>query len=298
MIAAAAALTPTRVWWLAVRPATLAASVAPVLAGTAIAVHEGGPRLGAGLLALLVGVAMQLGVNFANDYSDHVRGADRARVGPVRAASSGVVQPDRVKWAAVAAFAVAAVAGLVLSLVTDPRLLLVGVACLLAGWLYTGGPRPYGYLGLGEVFVFLFFGLVATVGTVYVETLRVTPLAILVGLAMGCLATAILVLNNLRDMETDRAAGKRTLATRIGRGPTLGLLVVLVGLAFAVPIVAFVTGMAAVTVMLVLLDIPIAAVPVRIAFAMTAPPALVRALKRMAMAELAYALLLALGLLL
>ena len=298
MIAAAAALTPTRVWWLAVRPATLAASVAPVLAGTAIAVHEGGPRLGAGLLALLVGVAMQLGVNFANDYSDHVRGADRARVGPVRAASSGVVQPDRVKWAAVAAFAVAAVAGLVLSLVTDPRLLLVGVACLLAGWLYTGGPRPYGYLGLGEVFVFLFFGLVATVGTVYVETLRVTPLAILVGLAMGCLATAILVLNNLRDMETDRAAGKRTLATRIGRGPTLGLLVVLVGLAFAVPIVAFVTGMAAVTVMLVLLDIPIAAVPVRIAFALTAPPALVRALKRMAMAELAYALLLALGLLL
>jgi 1,4-dihydroxy-2-naphthoate octaprenyltransferase len=298
MIAAAAALTPTRVWWLAVRPATLAASVAPVLAGTAIAVHEGGPRLGAGLLALLVGVAMQLGVNFANDFSDHVRGADRARVGPVRAASSGVVQPDRVKWAAVAAFAVAAVAGLVLSLVTDPRLLLVGVACLLAGWLYTGGPRPYGYLGLGEVFVFLFFGLVATVGTVYVETLRVTPLAILVGLAMGCLATAILVLNNLRDMETDRAAGKRTLATRIGRGPTLGLLVVLVGLAFAVPIVAFVTGMAAVTVMLVLLDIPIAAVPVRIAFALTAPPALVRALKRMAMAELAYALLLALGLLL
>ena len=298
MIAAAAALTPTRVWWLAVRPATLAASVAPVLAGTAIAVHEGGPRLGAGLLALLVGVAMQLGVNFANDFSDHVRGADRARVGPVRAASSGVVQPDRVKWAAVAAFAVAAVAGLVLSLVTDARLLLVGVACLLAGWLYTGGPRPYGYLGLGEVFVFLFFGLVATVGTVYVETLRVTPLAILVGLAMGCLATAILVLNNLRDMETDRAAGKRTLATRIGRGPTLGLLVVLVGLAFAVPIVAFVTGMAAVTVMLVLLDIPIAAVPVRIAFAMTAPPALVRALKRMAMAELAYALLLALGLLL
>jgi 1,4-dihydroxy-2-naphthoate octaprenyltransferase len=254
--------------------------------------------LGAGLLALLVGVAMQLGVNFANDFSDHVRGADRARVGPVRAASSGVVQPDRVKWAAVAAFAVAAVAGLVLSLVTDPRLLLVGVACLLAGWLYTGGPRPYGYLGLGEVFVFLFFGLVATVGTVYVETLRVTPLAILVGLAMGCLATAILVLNNLRDMETDRAAGKRTLATRIGRGPTLGLLVVLVGLAFAVPIVAFVTGMAAVTVMLVLLDIPIAAVPVRIAFALTAPPALVRALKRMAMAELAYALLLALGLLL
>ena len=298
MIATAPALTPTRVWWSAVRPATLAASVAPVLAGTAIAVHEGGPRLGAGLLALLVGVSMQVGVNFANDYSDHLRGADTDRVGPVRAASSGVVRPERVKWAAAAAFAVAAVAGLFLSLVTDPRLLVVGVACLLAGWLYTGGPRPYGYLGLGEVFVFLFFGLVATLGTVYVETLRVTPLAILAGCAMGCLATAILVLNNLRDMETDRAAGKRTLATRIGRAPTLVLLLVLVCVAFAVPIVALVTKLAAVTVMLVHFAIPIAAVPVRIAFATSAPPALVRALKRMAMAELAYALLLTLGLLL
>jgi 1,4-dihydroxy-2-naphthoate octaprenyltransferase len=296
MIATAAALTPTRVWWSAVRPATLAASVAPVLAATAIAVHDGEPRLGAGLLALLVGVAMQLGVNFANDYSDHVRGADTARVGPVRAASSGVVPPDRVKWAAVAAFVVAAVAGLVLSLVTDSRLLIVGVACLLAGWLYTGGPRPYGYIGLGEVFVFLFFGLVATVGTVYVETLRVTPLAVLAGCAMGCLATAILVLNNLRDMETDRAAGKRTLATRIGRGPTLILLLALVCVAFLVPIVAVATKLAALPVMLVYFDIPIAAVPLRIAFATTAPPALVRALKRMAMAELGYALLLSLGL--
>lgn len=298
MIATASLLTPTRVWWSAVRPATLAASVAPVLAGTAIAVHEGDPRLGAGLLALLVGVAMQLGVNFANDYSDHVRGADAVRVGPVRAASSGVVPPDHVRWAAVAAFAVAAVAGLVLSLVTDPRLLVVGVACLLAGWLYTGGPRPYGYLGLGEVFVFLFFGLVATVGTVYVEILRVTPLAILAGCAMGCLATAILVLNNLRDLETDRAAGKRTLATRIGRTPTLGLLVALVCVAFALPLVAVVTRLAPLTVMLVAFAIPIAAVPVRIAFATTAPPALVRALKRMAIGELAYALMLSLGLLL
>jgi 1,4-dihydroxy-2-naphthoate polyprenyltransferase len=298
MIATAPALSRTRVWWSAVRPATLAASVAPVLAGTAIAVHEGGARLLAGLLALLVGVAMQLGVNFANDYSDHVRGADRARVGPMRAASSGVVRPDRVRSASLVAFAMAALAGLVLSLLTDPRLLAVGVACLLAGWLYTGGPRPYGYLGFGEVFVFLFFGLVATVGTVYVETLRVTPLAVLVGCAMGCLATAILVLNNLRDMETDRAAGKRTLATRIGRGPTLVLLTVLVCIAFAVPIALFASKLAGLTVMVVWFAIPIAAAPVRIAFASNSPPALVRALKRMAMAELAYALLLSLGLLL
>ena len=134
MVIAAPRMNVTRVWWSAVRPATLAASVAPVLAGTAIAVHEGAPRLGAGLLALLVGVAMQIGVNFANDYSDYVRGADTPRrVGPVRAASSGLVAPAHVRWAAIAAFGVAAVAGLFLSLLTDWRLLFVGVACLLAG---------------------------------------------------------------------------------------------------------------------------------------------------------------------
>jgi 1,4-dihydroxy-2-naphthoate polyprenyltransferase len=299
MVVAAPPMNATRVWWSAVRPATLAASVAPVLAGTAIAVHEGGPRLGAGLLALVVGLGMQVGVNFANDYSDYVRGADTPRrIGPVRAASSGLVPPEHVRWAAIAAFGVAAVAGLFLSLLADWRLLFVGAACLLAGWLYTGGPRPYGYIGLGEVFVFLFFGLVATVGTVYVETLQVTLLAILVGCAMGCLATAILVLNNLRDMDTDVAAGKRTLATRIGRQPTLVLLVVLVCAAFAIPIVLLATHLAGVTVMLVHFAIPIAAVPVRTAFATRTGPRLVGALKRMAVAQLAYALLFTVGLLL
>ena len=293
------ALTPARAWWSAVRPATLAASVAPVLAGTAIAVHEGGARLEAGVLALVVGVAMQLGVNFANDYSDHARGADTpARIGPLRAASSGVVDPASVRSAAIAAFAIAALAGLVLSITTDWRLLVAGAACLLAGWLYTGGPRPYGYLGLGELFVFVFFGLVATLGTVYVELLRVPPLAILIGCAMGCLATAILVLNNLRDVDTDAAAGKRTLATRIGRERTRWLLVALVCVAFAMPIVALVLGLAPVTVMLVHFAIPIAAVAVRTAFATTSGPGLVSALKGMAVAQLAYALLLSLGLLL
>jgi 1,4-dihydroxy-2-naphthoate octaprenyltransferase len=299
VIATAAAPTRTSVWWSAVRPATLAASVAPVLAGTAIAVHEGGPRLGAGLLALLVGVAMQIGVNFANDYSDYARGADTARrIGPLRAASSGVVRPDAVRWAAIAAFGVAGVAGLILSLATDWRLLVAGAACLLAGWLYTGGPRPYGYLGLGEVFVFLFFGLVATVGTVYVETLRVTPVAILIGSAMGCIATAILVLNNLRDIDTDAAAGKRTLATRMGRPRTRILLAALVCVAFAIPVLVALLELASATVLLVALAIPIAVGPVRVAYATAAGPPLVRALKRMAMAELAYALLFALGLLL
>src|SRR6266705_3084663 len=162
-------MSASRVWWSAIRPATLAASVAPVLAGTAIAVHEGGLRWWAGIAALAVAVGMQVGVNLANDYSDHVRGADRQRVGPLRAASSGVIAPARVRSAAIAAFGVA------VSLAVDWRLLLVGAACLLAGWLYTGGPRPYGYLGLGELFVFVFFGLVGTCGTADVHELRVTP---------------------------------------------------------------------------------------------------------------------------
>src|SRR6267143_62263 len=298
MAVATTTLTPRAVWWSAVRPATLAASVAPVLAGTAIVIHQGSIRPLAGVGALVVAVCMQLGVNFANDYSDHRRGADSsARVGPVRAASSGVVPPAQVRWAAIGSFGLAALVGTALSLATDWRLLIAGAACLLAGWLYTGGPRPYGYLGLGELFVFVFFGLVATVGTVYVEGLRVTPLAILAGCGIGFLASAILVLNNLRDIETDAAAGKRTLATRIGRERTLILLLVLVCGAFAVPIVIFVLRLASVTVMLVHFGIPIAAVPVRTAFATRSAPELVGALKRMAAAEVAYALLLTAGLL-
>ena len=291
--------SPARVWWLALRPATLAAAVAPVLAGTAVAVHESGARPWAGLAALVVALALQIGVNLANDYSDYVRGADTPqRIGPLRASASGIVAPERVRLAAITAFAVAGVTGLGLSLATDWRLIFVGAACLLAAWLYTGGPRPYGYLGLGELFVFIFFGLVATVGTAYVQELRVTPLAILVGCGIGFLATAILVLNNLRDIETDAAAGKRTLATRIGRGPTLILLLVLVCAAFAVPIVILVTRLAGVTIMAMHFGIPIAAVPVRTAFATRSGPQLIGALKRMAATELAYALLMTLGLLL
>ncbi len=287
-----------QVWWSAVRPATLAASVAPVLVGTAIAIHQGGANLTAGLAALVVAVALQLGVNFANDYSDFVRGADAARVGPVRASSSGVVAPEHVRSAAIGSFAIAGLAGLALSIQVDWRLLLVGAASILAAWLYTGGPRPYGYLGFGELFVFVFFGLVATVGTAYVETGHITTLSVLMGCGVGFLATAILVLNNLRDIETDAAVGKRTLATRIGRRPTRIFLLLLVCGAFVVPIVVFVTQLASVTVMAMHFGIPIAAVPVRTAFASTAPPQLVQALKRMAAAELAYALLFTIGILL
>lgn len=294
----AAPLTPVRVWWSAVRPATLAASVSPVLAGTAIAVHDGGVRWGAGLGALVVALAIQLGVNFSNDYSDFQRGADTpTRIGPVRAASSGVVAPDQVKWAAVAAFAVAGIAGLAVSVFTDWRLLIAGAACLLAAWLYTGGPRPYGYLGLGELFVFVFFGLVATCGTVYVEELRINALSVIAGCAVGFLASAILVLNNLRDIETDAAAGKRTLATRIGRERTRRLLLAFTVAAFSMPVVAAISREAAPTVLLALLAIPVAFPALSLAFANTGGPALVAALKQMAMTEMSFSLLFALGLL-
>jgi 1,4-dihydroxy-2-naphthoate octaprenyltransferase len=257
-----------------------------VLTGTAVAVHDGGASLWAGLAALVVGLGMQLGVNFANDYSDHLRGADAVRVGPMRAASSGVVAPSSVRAAAITAFAVAAAAGLALSLAFDWRLILVGAACIVAGWLYTGGPRPYGYLGLGEIFVFAFFGLVATTGTEYVEAGRITILGFAMGCGTGFLASAILVLNNLRDIDTDRAAGKRTLATRIGRVRTRWLLAALVTGGFVASALtgAFTT----------LLAIPLAFIAVRAAFMTEAPMRLVQALKRMAMAELAYALLFAL----
>ena len=246
----------------------------------------------------MVAVAIQIGVNFANDYSDFIRGADSSRrVGPLRAAASGVVAPAHVRWAAIAAFGVAGVAGLALSVTTDWRLLPLGAVCLLAAWLYTGGPRPYGYLGLGELFVFVFFGLVATIGTVYVEELRVTPLAVLAGCGLGFLASSILVLNNLRDIDSDAVAGKRTLATLIGRRRTLYILLAFVCAAFAVPIVILATRLAGVTIMLMHFGIPIAALPVRTAFATRSGPPLVGALKRMAVAELAYALLLTVGLL-
>lgn len=175
--------------------------------------------------ALLVSVSLQVGVNYANDYSDGVRGTDAVRVGPVRLVGSGLASPSSVKKAALAAFGVAAVAGLGLAAVTSWWLLVVGAAALLAGWGYTGGPKPYGYLGLGEVFVFTFFGLVATAGTTFVVCERINAVAWLAGCVAGCLACALLVVNNLRDIPTDRDVGKRTLAVRLGDARTRWLYV-------------------------------------------------------------------------
>jgi 1,4-dihydroxy-2-naphthoate octaprenyltransferase len=218
-------------WIEGARPRTLPAAVAPVLAGTAIAVHADHPVWWKAALALVVSLALQVGVNFANDYSDGIRGTDTDRVGPLRLVGSGVASPRSVKLAAFASFGAAAAVGLVLAATTAWWLVLVGALCVVAAWFYTGGSRPYGYLGLGEVMVFVFFGLVAVMGTTYVQT-ETWPLAALyAAVGVGALACAILVANNLRDIPTDTVAGKRTLAVVLGDARTRGLYVLLLGAA-------------------------------------------------------------------
>tara|TARA_B100001105_G_scaffold246502_1_gene230254 strand:+ start:254 stop:1117 length:864 start_codon:yes stop_codon:yes gene_type:complete len=216
-----------RRWILGARPRTLPAAVVPVLVGTAVAAGSGIIWWRAAA-ALVVALALQVAVNYANDLSDGVRGTDGpGRVGPQRLVGSGLATPQEVRLAMLGAFAVAAMAGLSLAAAVTPWLLLVGVASVAAGWFYTGGPRPYGYLGLGEVFVFVFFGLVATVGSAYVHQQQVPAVAWLAATAVGFLACALLVVNNLRDLPGDAEAGKRTLAVRLGDRRTRLLYVAL-----------------------------------------------------------------------
>lgn len=244
-------------WLIGARPRTLPAAVVPVALGAAAAVGEGAVWWRAAP-ALVVSLALQVGVNYANDYSDGIRGTDEVRVGPTRLVASGLASPSAVKKAALLAFGVAAVAGLGLAAVTSWWLLAVGAAALLAGWGYTGGPKPYGYLGLGEVFVFTFFGLVATAGTTYVIAERITAVAWLAGCAAGCLACALLVINNLRDIPTDREVGKRTLAVRLGDARTRRLYLVLLVAAWALLVAIAVAGrpLSAVGVVAVVVAVP------------------------------------------
>lgn len=226
-------------WWVGARPRTLPAAVVPVMVGAAAGVNAASIdgvvwwRVG---LALVVSLALQVGVNYANDYSDGVRGTDDDRIGPIRLVASGLATPAAVKRAALAAFGVAAIAGLVLAASTTWWLLAVGFASIAAAWGYTGGPRPYGYAGFGELFVFVFFGLVATVGTTYVAVEMITALSILLGVGVGALACALLVINNLRDRPGDERVGKHTLAVRIGDRATRHVYVGLIAVAMAVAI--------------------------------------------------------------
>ena len=205
----------TREQWIAgARPKTLPAAIAPVLVGTAFAGYN--TTVLHTLLALIVALALQVGVNYANDYSDGIKGTDADRIGPMRLVGSGAATPGSVKKAAFISFAIAAIAGLILASRTSWLLIILGAICILAAWTYTGGPKPYGYQALGEVSVFIFFGVVATVGTYYVQTESISREVLLASFAMGALACAILVLNNLRDLENDKSVDKKTLAVVLG----------------------------------------------------------------------------------
>ena len=223
---------PTMAQWLAgARPRTLPAAISPVLAGTAVAVYEHSAVWWKALLALVVALLLQVGVNYANDYSDGIRGTDADRVGPLRLVGSGLARPGAVKAAAFASLGLAALVGLVLAATTAWWLVGVGLLSILAAWFYTGGSRPYGYLGLGEVMVFVFFGLVAVMGTTYVQTESFELASLFAAIGIGCFACAILVANNLRDIPTDKVAGKRTLAVVLGDERTRHLYGILVDVA-------------------------------------------------------------------
>lgn len=224
-------------WIEGARPRTLPNAVAPVIAGTGAAAWLGGAVWWKALLALAVALALIVGVNYANDYSDGIRGTDDVRAGPLRLVGSKVASPKAVLTAAVISLAIGAAAGLVLAVVSQPWLIAVGAACIAGAWLYTGGSKPYGYSGLGEVAVFVFFGLVAVLGTQYTQALRVDWVGLAMAVATGALSSAVLVANNLRDIPTDVESGKFTLAVRLGDAKTRILYVVLVALAFVLTLV-------------------------------------------------------------
>jgi 1,4-dihydroxy-2-naphthoate octaprenyltransferase len=287
-------------WLLAARPKTLAAAVAPVAVGTAVAYDRGGfdplPALGCLATALL----LQVGANFANDYFDFVHGADtEERIGPTRAVATGLLSPQEMRAGTVAVFALAALGGLYLALVAGWPLVVIGVASIAAAVGYTAGGRwSIGYLGLGDVTVFVFFGLAAVAGTAYVQLLRWPPEALWASVPVGCLAVAILVVNNYRDADTDRASGKRTLAVRLGRGFARGEYLALLVLAYAAPAVHWAAGWDGPWVLLAWLSLPLAVPPVRKLLGRVEGPALNRALGETARLMVAFGALYALGIIL
>jgi 1,4-dihydroxy-2-naphthoate octaprenyltransferase len=271
----------------------LPAAVAPVLVGTGVAIALDGSRPVPALLALVVALALQVAVNYANDYSDGTRGTDAERVGPMRLVGSGAAPPRQVLAAAGLAFGVAALAGLALAALSSWWLVVVGAVCIVAAWTYTGGPVPYGYRALGEVFVFVFFGPVAVVGTTFVQTGRVEGLAVVVSVPVGLLIVAILVVNNLRDLAGDAAVGKRTLAVLLGDRATrwfyVGLFVVAFGVVAAV-------GATRPPALVGLLAAPLAVPPSRIVLTGGRGPALIGALQGTGRLTLVAGVLLAAGL--
>ncbi len=286
-------MTTAAQWFEGARPRTLPAAVAPVLVGTGAAASDGTWRPERALLALIVALALQVGVNYSNDYSDGIRGTDEIRVGPIRLVGQKLASPRAVLRAALLSFAVASLTGLVLALLTNPLLLIVGVAALAAAWGYTGGKNPYGYRGFGEVSVFVFFGLVAVMGTTYVQLERLTWLSLAGGVASGALACAILVTNNVRDIPTDTGSGKRTLAVRLGDARSRVLYETLVVAPF---VIALAVAFAHLGSLLALLAVPLAIPPLKRIRSGAVGRDLVAVLQATGKLQLGYGVLLASGL--
>ncbi len=283
-------------WISAARPRTLPAAIAPIVVGGAAGAVLAPFSWWKAALALVVALALQIGVNYANDYSDGIRGTDdQRRVGPFRLVGSGSARPSSVRAAAFGCFAVAAAAGLVLAAATAWWLVLVGAACIAAAWFYTGGPRPYGYAGLGELFVFVFFGLVSVVGTTYVLAQRISLTSVALGIGTGLLACALLVANNLRDIQTDRRSGKRTLAVRLGGPLARRVYATMVAAAFLAVVVV---GIRHPWCLIALAAAPIAVRPVKRVLRGATGRELIGVLGATGLIEFGYAVLLAVGLLL
>ena len=294
-----ASVSGVRIWVAAARVRTLPAAVAPVLVGTALAGYAGIFHPLRFVAALVGAVFIQVGTNLSNDYSDARRGADTEdRLGPVRVTAGGLVPPNRVLMATYISFAVAVGAGAYLVAVAGWQLLVVGAASILAGVLYTGGPRPYGYEGLGELFVFLFFGIVAVAGSFFVQLRHLHWEAFALAVPVGLLAAAILIVNNVRDIDTDRRAGKRTLAVRLGRDRTRTLFAAVVYLAYPLAPVTWWFGPLGGWLLLPWLTLPLAVALVRSVRNSTDGPSLNQALARTGQLQLAFCVLLAAGLLL
>jgi 1,4-dihydroxy-2-naphthoate octaprenyltransferase len=287
-----------RIWLMAARPRTLPAAIAPVLVGTSLAIRLGRFHALAFVAALLGAMLIQIGTNLSNDYSDARRGADADdRLGPVRVTAGGLLPPRQVLVATYVTFALAVLVGVYLIAVAGWVLLAVGAASILAGVLYTGGPRPYGYEGLGEVFVFLFFGIVAVTGSYFVQRRNLPWEAFVLAIPVGLLIAAILVVNNIRDIESDRRAGKLTLAVRMGRRATRALFVAMLLGAFASGLVCWIAGSLSAWLLLTLLAAPLAISLARSVLTHTDGPSLNIALARSGILALAYCLLLSAGVL-
>jgi len=295
--ASAPTLSRFRVWWMAIRPPTLTAAIVPVAVGTGVAVHDGVWAPLAAFAALIGALALQAGANLANDLSDFRRGADNeTRLGPIRVTQRGLLTERQVTMGVVAFFALATVAGLYLTYVGGWPIIAIGLASMLAAVTYTGGPWPFGYRGLGEVFVFIFFGVVAVAGTYYVQAGRVTGDVLAASLPVSLTVTAILVVNNVRDIDTDRLAGKYTLAVYLGRRLARTELVVVVAGAYLAAAALWFLGDFSGWVLLSWLSVPAAVMPVAVSLNRTDGPPLNAALRAMARLHLIFGLLLALGL--